>query len=165
MNAKLAVCALGLFVLTGTAAARRLNRSWFEARTAGVTVLTLRGSAEYGMVHAEAGEPGAFVLTLGAESAAGTVLITSRNGAPARPGTYALGEEPSGAMQALVVTGSPTRPTGAYRARSGAVTITQVSPDAIVGRFEIDAVGFAAAEPGIENRELVVRGTFRAAGQ
>src|SRR5438552_4072318 len=69
----------------------------------------------------------------------------------------------AGSVQALVVTGSPTRPTGAFHARSGALTITGSRADLIEGRFDIDAVGFEAAEPGDESRELVVRGAFTAA--
>ena len=43
MHAKLTFTALGICLLVGTVAARRANRSWFEARTTGAAALTLRG--------------------------------------------------------------------------------------------------------------------------
>ena len=47
-------------------------------------------------------------------------------------------------------------------ARTGTLTITGSRADFIEGRFDIDAVGFEAAAPGDETRELVVRGAFTA---
>jgi len=61
-----------------------------------------------------------------------------------------------------VVTGSPTHPTGAFHARSGVLTITRSRDDLIEWRFDIDAVGFEAPDPGDESKELVVRGAFTA---
>ena len=168
MHAKLTFTALGICLLVGTVAARRAHRSWFEARTTGAAALTLHGTAEFGPVAGESSGPGTFVLTLGANSPAGAVLITSRHGAPTRPGVYLLGEDPTQELQALVVTGSPTRPTGVYRARGGMLTITGMRGDvagglaAMEGRFEIDAVGFESATPAVEDRELFVRGGFTA---
>jgi hypothetical protein len=65
-------------------------------------------------------------------------------------------------VQALVVTGSPTNPTGAFHARSGVLTVTRSQADLIEGRFDIDAVGFEASNPADEGKELVVRGAFTA---
>jgi hypothetical protein len=167
MHAKLTVTALAICLLVGTIAARRASRSWFEARTAGATALTLSGTAEFGPVDT-AGGAGTFVLTLGASSPTGAVLITSRTGAPTAPGVYLVGEDPRSELQALVVTGSATRPTGVYRARAGMLTITGMRRDvegglsAMEGRFEIDAAGFEAAAPADETRELRVRGSFTA---
>jgi hypothetical protein len=161
MHTKLTLCALGIYLLTAAAAARVGGRSWFEAHTAGTQALTLRGTAEFGPVKGDEGN-GTFVLTLGSESPTGAVLFTSRNGALREPGVYALSVEPSEGLQALVVTGPPSSPTGAYRAQSGTLTITRAREDALEGRFEIDAVGFEAARPAAEDRELVVRGTFTA---
>ena len=74
-------------------------------------------------------------------------------------GVYEVGEMGSAEIQALVVTGSPMRPTGAFRARTGTLTITRSS---IEGRFDIGMVGFDAANQGDETRELRVRGAFAA---
>ena len=168
MHAKLTLTALGICLLVGTIAARRANRSWFEAHTEGAAALTLRGSARFGSVRAEAGGPATFVLTLGESSPDGAVLITSRSGVPTKPGLYLLGEDPRQELQALVLTGSPTRPTGVYRARSGTLIIGGMRRgaggrlEALDGQFEIDAEGFEAANPAVENRQLVVHGAFTA---
>ena len=161
MNAKPMFPALGLYLVTLLLAAATVNRSWFEAHTVGAKVLTLRGAAEFGRVGGVA-EPGPFVLTLGAASPTGAVLFTWSNGTRPEPGVYQLNAGASAGIQALVVTGPVTRPTGAYRARAGTLTITRSLADLIEGRFEMDATGFEAADPMNEDRELVVRGAFTA---
>jgi hypothetical protein len=92
----------------------------------------------------------------------GAVVFTRSNGGRLDRGVYRVGEDRSGEIQALVVTGSPTRPTGAFRARRGTLTITRSRGDSIEGRFEIDAVGFDAADQGDETRGLRVDGAFAA---
>jgi hypothetical protein len=161
MNAKLMIGAVGMYLLAATMAAANARPSWFEARTSGVRTLTLGGSAEFGPV-GEPAAPGAFVVTLGAESASGAVVLTRTGGTRPEPGTYALSGDPAADMQALVVTGSPNRPTGVFRARGGQVTITRSGPGRIEGHFDIDAVGFEAATPADEDRELAVSGAFTA---
>jgi hypothetical protein len=163
MHAKLTLTAMTICLLVGSVAARRASRSSFQAHTSGAATLTLAGSAEFGPVGDGSGP--AFTLTMGATSPTGAIVITSPNGAPRAPGTYLLGEGPED-LHALVVTGSPTRPTGVYRARAGMVTISTMregsagEPAAMDGRFEIDAVGFEAANPAADDRPLAVRGTF-----
>jgi hypothetical protein len=154
------VCAC---MLALTMAAYHAESSWFEAHTTGAKVLTLRGSAEYGSVQENgAGGVGAFVLTLGAHSSLGAVVFTRADGKRLQVGIYKLSEEPASGIQALVVTGSPTRPTGAYRARSGILTITRSRGDLIEGTFDFDAVGFDATDQGDETRMLQVQGSFAA---
>jgi hypothetical protein len=75
---------------------------------------------------------------------------------------YALREDPARGVQALVITGPATRPTGAYRARSGILTISGTRGGLLDGYFSIDAVGFAADAPADEGQELQVRGAFTA---
>ena len=53
-------------------------------------------------------------------------------------------------------------PRGAFRARSGTVTITRSSEDAIQGQFVLEAAGYLAKEPGDEDRRLEVQGSFNA---
>lgn len=60
------------------------------------------------------------------------------------------------------MTGPATRPTGAFRARAGKLTIARSSGDLIEGYFDIDAAGFEAADPARENRELRLRCAFTA---
>jgi hypothetical protein len=161
MNAKPMVLTLGLYLLALTLAASAPKASWFEARTTGAKTLTLQGAAEFG-----AGAPDTehtpFVIALGADSPDGAVIFTRQDGGRPEPGVYPLDAGAAGGVQALVVTGSPTRPNGAFHARSGTLTITGSRVDFIEGRFDIDAVGFEAAEPGDESRELAVRGAFTA---
>jgi hypothetical protein len=161
MNPTTAVYALGTCLLAATVAAGATAPSWFEARTTGVKTVTLRGSAEFGSVPA-LGAESPFVITLGAESPTGAVVFTRRNGARPEPGVYSLAEDSPEAIQALVVTGPPTRPTGVYRARSGRLTITRSAEDLVVGRFDMEAAGYEAADPLEEDRALRVRGGFRA---
>ena len=161
MNAKLTLWVLGIYLLAGTVAAASGRHSWFEAHTAGAKEVTRRGTAQFGPVEG-AERPGAFVLTLGAESPTGAVVFTSESGVRPEPGVYPLSPDGAEGMRALVVTGSPAHPTGAYRARGGTLTITRSRADVIEGRFAVDAVGFEAADPAAEDRELVVRGTFTA---
>lgn len=161
MNPKPMLYALGTCVLAATMAAGAEGSSWFEARTTGAKVLVLRGSAEFGWVTGDA-QARPFVLTLGADSPTGAVVFTSRNGDRPGPGVYDLTEGDAGGIQALVVTGSPSQPTGVFRARAGKLTITRSRPDFIAGHFQIDAAGFEAATPMNEDRELAVRGAFTA---
>ena len=65
-------------------------------------------------------------------------------------------------FHALVSLGSAGNPVGAFRGMSGTVTITQSSPDRIVGRYELHAVGFMATDMNDEEREITVRGSFAA---
>jgi hypothetical protein len=159
MNARLTLLALGTCALAVTMLAATPGPSRFEARTTGAKTLTLRGAAEFGLV-TEHAEPSSFVLTLGANSPTGAVLFTSREGVRPEPGVYDLALDSP--IQALIVTGSPTRPTGAFYACGGTLTITRSSTDFIAGRFQIDAVGYEAAEPMDEERQLTVRGVFTA---
>jgi hypothetical protein len=161
MHTKLTLCALGVYLVAGTMAAATARRSWFEAHTAGAKELTLRGTAEFGPV-AGAEQPGAFVLTLGASSPTGAVVFTRPTATRPESGVYRLSTDGSDGMRALVVTGSPAHPTGAYRAHGGTLTITRSQGDVIEGRFDLEAVGFEAENPSAEDRELVVTGSFTA---
>jgi hypothetical protein len=150
--------AAGLVVVL--AAAMTSSRSWFEAYTSGARTVALRGKASYGTVGVTGAGP--LVVTLGADAPEGAVLFTRANGRPLAPGVYPLDEDPARGIQALVITGPATRPTGAYRARSGTLTIGGVRGDILDGYFTIDAVGFAADRPSDEAQELQVRGAFSA---
>jgi hypothetical protein len=161
MNAKPTLLTLGLYLLTMTLAASAPKASWFEARTTGARTITMSGTAEFGDGASDA--PRApFVISLGAQSSAGAVIFTRPAGGRLETGVYPLEVDGPRSMQALVVTGSPTHPTGAFHARTGVLTITRSQGDLVEGRFDIDAVGFEASDPGDEGKELVVRGVFTA---
>jgi hypothetical protein len=161
MNAKPMLLTLGLYLTAMTLAASAPRASWFEARTSGARTITMSGSAEFGNGAPEAAQA-PFVISLGSQSSAGAVIFTRPEGGRLEPGTYALGVEGPGNLQALVVTGSPTHPTGAFHARTGLLTITRSDADLIEGRFDIAAVGFEASDPADEGKELVVHGVFTA---
>lgn len=161
MTGKQMFSALGLYLLTGLLAAFTAGPPWFVAHTAGAEALTLRGAAEFGPVDGAAGS-GPYVLTLGAESPTGAVVFTWAGGNRPEAGVYTVKEEAAAGVRALVVTGPPTRPTGAFRARAGTLTITRSTDDVIEGRFELEATGFQAVDPAVEDRRLVVRGEFNA---
>ena len=143
MRAKPLLFVLGT-CLAATVAAGTARPSWFEAHTTGAKVLTLRGSAEFGVVEGDVG-PGPFVLTLGAESPTGAIVFTWPSGPRPDPGVYRLALEPASGIQALVLTGPPTAPTGAFRARAGTLKVTRSRDGFLEGRFEIEGVGFEAA--------------------
>lgn len=161
MNAKPILPALGICLLTGLLAAFTPEPPWFVAHTVGAEVLTMRGPAEFGPAGG-AGEAGPFVLTLGAESPAGAVVFTLPNGERPTAGTYAVNDDLAGGVRALIITGPPARPTGAFRVRAGTLTIARSSDDVVVGRFYLEALGFTAADPADEQRELAVQGAFNA---
>jgi hypothetical protein len=160
MNAKATMYTLATCLVVVSAAAMTSSRSWFEAYTSGARTVALRGKASYGTV-GENGS-GAFVVTLGANAPEGAVLFTRADGRTLTPGIYPLAEDPARGVQALVITGPATRPTGAYRARRGTLTIGGMRGDVLDGYFTIEAVGFAADSPADEGQELEVRGAFSA---
>jgi hypothetical protein len=111
--------------------------------------------------------PGSFSLTLGAYSDNGAVVFSRVATGQPKPGTYRVtaftgGPEKDDEFHALVSLGSATNPLGAFRGLSGTVTITQSSPDRIVGRYDLHAVGFMAADEDDAEREITVRGSFAA---
>ncbi len=160
MQAKPMPYVLGTCLVAVMAATGSSHSSSFEARTSGAQVLELRGSAEFGEVQ-EAGGSGAFVLTLGAESANGAVVFTWPMGTRPQPGAYSISEDMAG-LRGLVLTGRVSAPTGAYRAQAGTLTITRSREGLLQGRFDLNAAGFEAANPMDEERPLEVRGQFTA---
>ncbi len=160
MQAKPMPYVLGICLTAVMAAAGSGRSSWFEARTSGSQVLDLRGEAEFGVVEADVG-PGAFVLTLGAESPVGAVVMTWPSGSLPEPGVYPVTEDAAG-IRALVLTGSPSAPTGAFRGHGGTVRISRSREGLLAGAFDIQTAGFEAATPMDEERDLAVRGEFTA---
>jgi hypothetical protein len=160
MHAKAMLYTLAACLVVASAAGMTTSRSWFEAYTSGARTVALRGSASYGRV-AE-GDSGAFVITLGAGAPDGAVLFTRPDGPPLTPGVYRLSEDPAQGIQALVVTGPASHPTGAYRAQRGTLTIGSARGDLLDGYFSLDAVGFDADQPADDQRELRVQGAFTA---
>lgn len=143
------------------------EHSSFLGEVHGAMTATPRGEATFGSVPAVDGHPGAFTLSLGARGEDGAVLFSRVSGARLSIGTYAVSARDDGAddLRALVVTGSPSRPTGVFQARSGELVITAVSDSTIRGFFRLEATGFLASEPDREDRTVTAAGTFAATGR
>ncbi len=94
------------------------------------------------------------------------MLFSRASGARLSIGTYQVSARDDGAddIRALVVTGSPTQPTGVFQAQRGELVITSVSDSTIRGFFRLDATGFVANEPDREDRTVTAAGTFAATG-
>jgi len=122
------------------------------------------GEAGFGAVHTVDQSSAAFVVWLGICGEQSAILFTRGSEAPLTVGRYRISSRASGTEQvsALVLTGSPTRPTGVFRGESGWLVVTAASDQFIAGQFEIDAIGFTAAEPGQEDRHVNATGSFSA---
>lgn len=131
----------------------------YEARLTGAATTTLRGAVDRGGSSGQG--RAAFVITLGAYSDDGALVFSRWDGTQPGPGTYGITEEPTkDGLTALVVTGPPTQPRGAFRAESGTLTITHSSREGLAGRFELKARGFGATDPHRDDRELTASGSF-----
>jgi len=142
------------------------EHSSFLGEVHGALTATPRGDATFGIVPAVDGQPGVFSLSLGARGQDGAVLFSRASGARLSIGTYAVSAREDGAddIRALVVTGSPSQPTGVFQAQRGELVVTSVRDSTIRGYFRLDATGFVASEPDREDRTVTAAGTFAATG-
>ena len=149
------------FPVDGAGAERQ---SSFRAEVRGDVTNTASGEAEFGAVQNPDRSSGAFVVSLGAYSQQGAILFTRRSGTPLEVGRYRISQQANepDEILALVMTGSPTRPTGVFRGQSGWLIITAASDHFLTGRFQIDAIGFLAADPEREDRQVTVTGSLSA---
>ena len=139
--------------------------SSFHAEVRGDVTSTASGEAEFGAVqNPDHASGGAFVVSLGVCGEQSAILFTRRSGAALAVGRYRIsaGAEGENEILALVLTGSPTRPTGVFPAEAGWLVVTAASDRLIAGQFQIDAIGFVAAEPQREDRHVNVTGSFSA---
>jgi hypothetical protein len=136
-------------------------RSFFRAELRGDLATSAFGEAEFGAIRAIDGSSDAFVVSLGVCGHQGAVLFTRRSGTPLGVGRYRISEAAEGADEilALVLPGSATRPTGAFRGQSGWLVITAASDRLITGRFQLDAIGLLGRR---EDRHVSVTGLFSA---
>jgi hypothetical protein len=143
----------------------RAKQSSFRAEIRGATLARTSGDAEFGFVPSTSGSASRFTVSLGARGAGSTILFTGRSGAPLVPGRYRIADRGNGTDEvlALVVTGSPTNPTGVFRGRSGWLEVTTTSEGLLLGRFQLHGIGFLASEPQREDRGVEASGSFSAA--
>ncbi|MEO8636936.1 MAG: hypothetical protein ABI587_16805 [Gemmatimonadales bacterium] len=133
--------------------------SSYEASIAGVVSQRAGGAAEFGAVGM--GDERSFSLTLGAYSEQGAVVLSRGGPIQPEPGSYRVsvtGDE----FHGLVVTGSPSHPTGVFHVVNGTITITSSTPERIAGTFALHAVGFMAVDPDRDAQEITVSGSFLA---
>jgi hypothetical protein len=152
---------------TGRVGSAGDEHSAFLGEVHGAMTATPRGDATFGTVAGVDGRAGAFSLSLGARGQDGAVLFSRASGARLSIGRYPVSARDDGAddVRGLVVTGSPTRPTGVFQARSGELVIISVSDSTIRGFFRVEATGFLASEPDREDRTVTAAGTFVATGR
>lgn len=135
-------------------------RSTYELRVRGAMSVTAEGRAEAGPA-GTATEP-YFTLTLGGLDGPAAVLFTRAGSAPPPVGTFPVGEHElgRGGFRGQIITGMPAHPTGVFLVESGTVTITRATPEQLVGRFELHAVGFLTTAPTDDSRTVTADGSF-----
>lgn len=117
------------------------------------------GEAAYGRRSSKEG--GHFSLELGSTSHQASMILSAEGLGPLGPGIYPVDDRPgSPALHGLIVTGSPSRPTGVYRAQSGRVTVHTIQDGQLEGNFEMWARGFNATNLMDENLTITVAGSF-----
>ena len=139
---------LGFTLRSGPRTGDDAVRSSFSAVVVGDVSVSAKGAAP------------TLSVSLGARSGTGAVVFSRARGPDLQPGVYQVSEQ--GSVRALVVTGTPTHPTGVFRAQRGVLTVTQVSDESITGEFRLEATGFLASNPLDENRRVSVSGKFTA---
>jgi hypothetical protein len=122
------------------------------------------GDARFGVVEGNQNAPQVFTLSLGANGTEGSVLFTRNSGSRLSLGTYEISgaDLESSDIRALVMTGSAEHPTGVFQAQSGVLVITAANDRTISGSFRIEATGFLASSPEIEDRPIRASGRFTA---
>jgi hypothetical protein len=155
---------LGRFAAVSSAPGIGAARFPFVAAVRGDISTDAYGDAEFGAVPGDDGRSTGFVVSLGAGDGQSAVLFTGTDGTPLREGRYRISDRATGADEilALVTTGIPTAPTGVFRGQSGWLVVTAASDSLLTGRFQVDGVGFLAAEPDREDRPVTVTGSFSA---
>jgi hypothetical protein len=139
-------------------------RSSFRAEVRGDVATNTSGEAEFGAVQPANGPSSGFIVSLGARGSQSAILFTRMSGTPLGVGRYRISDRGNGADEilALVMTGLPTKPTGVFRGQSGWLVVTASSDHLLTGRFQVDGVGFLAADPRMEDRPVSVTGSFSA---
>jgi hypothetical protein len=138
--------------------------SSFHAEVRGDVTSTASGRAEFGAIRTVDQSSAAFMVSLGICGVQSAILFTRGSEAPLAVGRYRISGRASGRdeVHALVLTGSPTHPTGVFQGESGWLAVTASSDRVIAGQFQVDAIGFLASEPQREGRRVNVTGSFSA---
>ena len=114
------------------------STSGFTGTVTGGLRADMHGDAKFGVVDGRGATPSVFTLSLGATGSDGSVLFTRTSGV------------------------RPEHPTGVFRGHGGTLTVTSVSDNLIRGTYQVDALGFLAADPAAEDRAIRATGAFTA---
>ena len=139
------------------------TRAGFEGRITGAVVSHVTGPATIGRVEGGSGAPAAFTIRLGEDASRAAVLFTRVGDEPLQAGRYRITDAPTArdeALQGLITVGTANHPEGVFRVESGTLEIDTSAGGGMTGRFSVNAVGFLAAEPEREDREVVMTGSF-----
>jgi hypothetical protein len=141
-----------------------VSMSAFEAELRWDLATSASGEATFGKIETMDPSSAVFVISLGVCGQQSAILFTRRNGTPLSVGSYRVSEAANGTdeIMALVLTGQPTHPSGVFRGQSGWLTVTSASDRLLIGRFQVDAIGWLVTEPHKENRSMTVTGSFSA---
>jgi hypothetical protein len=134
----------------------------FEMIVEGAVSTAATGGAEFGVAGSD--EASVFTITLGGQDGNAAVVFTRIGGERPAAGVYPVEESAVGenGFIAVVVTGTPSHPTGVFHVRRGMLTISSGSGEGLAGRFELSATGFLTDDPEVEDRVIRTRGAFAA---
>ena len=140
-----------LSVLTLAACGSAPERSGFEARIRGGVDATMRGATSY--------SPSS--LTLSNDDGIGAVVFGPPDGGLTR-GIYGVGPTTpeSTRVDALVITGTPSRPAGVFRGRDGTLTVTTATDQRLAGHFDLTAAGIRTDSALRDSTNVHVSGSF-----
>ena len=167
MNTTIALGLSSLMLLTAFTVNSRTaaeSRPAFSAEVAGDVTAHPTGEARFGVTGGVDQVPAVFTISLGATGEEGSILFTRHGGEPLGPGLYRISDhaDERDEVRALVMTGSATRPTGVFQGKEGLLVITSTTRRELRGTFRIEAEGFLAAQPELEDRPVRVAGSFTA---
>lgn len=127
--------------------------SRFDAHLSGALAVTMAGGTAF--------TPTA--LTLTSDEATGAIVFTRPAGAGLSVRSYAIGSgQAEGAMlDALIIAGTPSHPTGVFRGRAGTLTVTDATVRRLAGRFDVTAYGVLTDRTSPDSASVHVSGAFR----
>ncbi|HUQ80871.1 MAG TPA: hypothetical protein VM076_07030 [Gemmatimonadaceae bacterium] len=128
-----------------------VERPGFEAEVRGAVEATMRGTTAF--------TPTTLTLSAGDGSRnGGTLVFAASDGAGLTTGSYDVSPRArSASVNALYIAGTPSRPLGVFRGRTGALTVTAATEERIAGRFELEAVGVIAGGGATRTDSAAVR--------
>lgn len=127
--------------------------SRFDAHLSGALAVTMAGGTAF--------TPTA--LTLTSDEGTGAIVFTRPAGAGLSVRSYAIGSgQAEGAMlDALIIAGTPSHPTGVFRGRAGTLTVTDATVRRLAGRFDVTAYGVLTDRTSPDSASVHVSGAFR----